>query len=167
MTEILSKIGFDWHLALSHTVNFLIIFILLVKFALPKLKKTIDERKAKIEEGLATFAKSAQILKESEAEKANILKSAEIEKKGILAESESIKKNILAKGEADAREIISASKTEGEKIKADSYEKGASELESKIGDILQMISQKAFAGKVSAEVNNEFVKNIFKESYGK
>lgn len=52
LNDIASKIGFDWKLSLTHLINFSIIFFLLVRFALPGIKKTINERTKKIEEGL-------------------------------------------------------------------------------------------------------------------
>jgi F0F1-type ATP synthase membrane subunit b/b' len=43
LQDIGTKIGFDWRLALTHLINLLIIFFLLVKFALPAIKKTLIE----------------------------------------------------------------------------------------------------------------------------
>jgi F0F1-type ATP synthase membrane subunit b/b' len=52
LTDIGNKIGFDWRLALTHLINLLIIFFLLVKYAFPAIKKAVDERTKKIQEGL-------------------------------------------------------------------------------------------------------------------
>lgn len=167
LAEIAHKIGFDWHLALSHTFNFLLIFFLLVKFVLPKLKATIDERNKKITEGLEKFAKSQKLLEEAESEKAAIISETQKEKKEIIMQAEQQKKTVLVNADIEAKQIVSDSKIEGEKIKKDSFEKGSVELEDKIGSILQTISNKAFNGKVSPEINNEFVKQVFSNSYGK
>ena len=50
--EILGKIGFDWQVALASLVNFLIILFVLKKFAFKPIKKLIQERQNKINEGI-------------------------------------------------------------------------------------------------------------------
>ena len=53
MEEILSKIGFDYRVALANLVNFLIVLWVLQKFAFPKIQIVLAERQAKIRKGLA------------------------------------------------------------------------------------------------------------------
>ena len=39
LIEILSKVGFDWRMALSNLVSFLIVFFILKKYALEQINK--------------------------------------------------------------------------------------------------------------------------------
>jgi F-type H+-transporting ATPase subunit b len=50
--EILGKIGFDWQVALANLVNFLIIVWLIKRFFFAPMKKAVEERRAKIQEGV-------------------------------------------------------------------------------------------------------------------
>jgi len=70
MEEILSKIGFDYRVALANLINFLIVLWILQKFAFPKIQEVLSERQAKIRKGLrdAEEAKQAKIDAEKSAE---------------------------------------------------------------------------------------------------
>ncbi|MDP3989229.1 MAG: F0F1 ATP synthase subunit B [bacterium] len=52
LNDILTKIGFDWQLALASLVNFLIIFWILKRYFFKPLGDTIEERQKRIEGGL-------------------------------------------------------------------------------------------------------------------
>lgn len=62
--EILGKIGFDWQVALVNTINFLLVFFLLQKFLFPTLRKAVEDRRAKIKEGLDKAQEADVRLKE-------------------------------------------------------------------------------------------------------
>lgn len=162
LTEVANKIGFDWKLALSSLINFLIIFVLLVKFALPALKKIIDERTKKIQEGLRLRNEADKIVEQAKREGGEIKSEANVKAESIISRSEISSKEILLQANSKAGEIIQIA----EKEKLDAKQKGLQDAESillkDLPDILSKISNNAFSGKVSAEINNDFVKNIFK-----
>jgi F-type H+-transporting ATPase subunit b len=165
MGEILAKIGFDWHIALSHTVNFGLIFFLLVKFALPNIKKVINERTAKIKDGLKKADDAKFIFDKAKQDRDALLHDAEIEKKSIIATGEKVAESLENSGSIKAKSIIdeaNALKAIGEKSGFDNAIKSAGES---LPNLIKLLSQKAFDGRVDADINSDFVGKIFKENF--
>lgn len=91
--DILSSLGFNWHVALANFINFLIILFILNKFFFGKLGKVIQTRHEVIERGLSQA---------SDAERA--LAHAEDEKKSIVNQAHKDAHDIIVKAEAHAIE---------------------------------------------------------------
>lgn len=118
MLEILGKIGFDWQVALANLFNFVVIFLILKKFAFKPIFKIINERQQKIDQGL------------SDAEKAkNDLVQAEQIKKQKLDEAKSSANKIIGEAQKHGDKIISLSEVEAEKAKREILNDGQKELE--------------------------------------
>lgn len=118
MLEILGKIGFDWQVALANLFNFVVIFLILKKFAFKPIFKIINERQQKIDQGL------------SDAEKAkNDLVQAEQIKKQKLDEAKSSANQIIGEAQKHGDKIISLSEIEAEKAKKEILKDGQKELE--------------------------------------
>lgn len=167
LAEILHKIGFDWRVALSHTVNIAIIFFLLVKFALPKIKATIDKRTEDIRQGLKNKEASEEVLANAHTQAGEIKKTAQAEKVHIVSQAKSEADALVSKGSQEALTIIESARKDFQSAKQEGYAEGAHLFERKLVDILQVISSKAFAGTVSPEVESAFIKKVFTEHYEK
>lgn len=167
LNDIATKIGFDWRLALTHFINLMIIFFLLVKFALPAIKKTVDERTAKIKEGLRMREEADKIKADAQLDAKNVNLDASKKAQEIISKSESSAKNILADASTKSSEIIRTANLEKEGAKNAGLKDAENILGKDIGKILTSISNLAFHGKVSADANSEFVTKVFKESYSK
>ncbi len=76
--EILSKIGFDWQVALANLVNFLIIFFLLKRFVFKPVAKILEERKNKIADGLEKAALAETALMNAKKEHESIVREAKM-----------------------------------------------------------------------------------------
>lgn len=109
--EVLSKLGFDWKVALANLVNFLIIYYLLRNVVFKKLGAAIKERREKIQGGLDNAEKAQTAL--------------------MMAENE--KERILVEGHQEAKEIVLSAQTSGEKI----IEKAKTEAEIEAAKIKQ------------------------------
>lgn len=167
LQDIATKIGFDWRLALTHFINLMIIFFLLVKFALPAIKKTVDERTKKIKDGLRLRDEADKVVDDAKGEAKNIVLDASKKAQDNISASEASAKNILADASNKSAEIIRAANLEKEGAKQAGLKDAENVLGKDIGKILTKISTLAFSGKVSAEANSEFVTKVFRESYGK
>lgn len=167
LSEILHKIGFDFQLAFFHTINFLIVFFILVKFAFPKLQKAISERTEKIKTGLKNFEDSEEILNQSKNSAQKIISEGEFEKRQILESAEELKKQKLKLADETYSEILGKAKIDSEILKNESYNKGADLLQEKLPNIFQIITQKAFSDKVTPSIQAEFIKKVFADQYGK
>jgi F0F1-type ATP synthase membrane subunit b/b' len=167
LAEILQKIGFDWRVALSHTVNIAIIFFLLVKFAFPKLKAVIDKRTSDIAEGLKNKDASEKVLAQAKVDAEGVLKEAQASKVEILSEAKRDADGVVASSRDEAGAIIEAARAEKKTAKEEGFKDGTDLFEEKLPKILQVISSKAFLDKVTPEIESEFVKNVFKQVYEK
>lgn len=167
LAEILHKIGFDWRVALSHTVNIAIIFFLLVKFALPKIKATINKRTEDIRQGLKNKEASEEVLVNAHTQAGEIKKIAQAEKVQIVSQAKTEAEGLVAKGSQEAQVIVESARKDFQSAKQEGYAEGAKLFERKLTDILQVINNKAFAGAVSPEVESAFIKKVFTEHYEK
>lgn len=167
LQEIGHKIGFDWRLAITHFVNLLIIFVLLVKFALPKLKKTIDERNQKISDGLKMREDAEKIVELANEQSSNIKTLANTKYQEVIDKGTQDAKKLTEEASQEAREIMQKANLEKEAAKSKGLSEAENIISADINKILTQISEKAFAGKVTAETNSDFVASVFKENYGK
>ena len=104
LLNILSSVGFNWHVALANFVNFLIILFLLHTFFFKKLGKTIKDRGEMIEQGLN---------KASEGER--LLAKAEDEKNAIIEEAKKEGHTIVESAHKKGEELVSLMKDKAEK----------------------------------------------------
>jgi F0F1-type ATP synthase membrane subunit b/b' len=84
LLNILSSVGFNWHVALANFFNFLIILFLLHTFFFKKLSKTIRERGEIIERGLTQASDGEKLLARAEEEKTALLSDAKKESHALL-----------------------------------------------------------------------------------
>lgn len=115
MLEILGKIGFDWQVALANTVNFIIIFFLLKKFAFGPIKKIIEQRQSKIDEGLLNAKKAETELMMAEELRNQKLASAKIEANTIIGDAQKKGDSMLDKSKEEATGLKASILAEGEK----------------------------------------------------
>lgn len=165
LQDIATKIGFDWRLAITHLINFLIIFFLLVKFALPAIKKTVNERTKRIQEGLRMRDEADKIVSEATQKGAEITKEASLKAEGIVSRSEVSSKEILLNANSKASEIVANATKQQDESKEKGLKEAESILTKDLGKILAKISTNSFDGKISAEVNNDFISKTFKENF--
>lgn len=120
MLETLSKVGFDWQVALANFVNFVIIFFILKKYAFGPIMKIINERQNKINQGL----------EEAEKARTNLLMSEETGKEYITNAKKDANSIII-----DARQkgdiIISEIKNEATELKSNIIKEGEQQVEIK------------------------------------
>jgi F-type H+-transporting ATPase subunit b len=109
MLQLFTQFGVDWKLLLAQVVNFAILIFLLQRFAYKPVIKMLDERRAKIKEGIEASAASKQKLAEAEETKKEILVKAENDALAVVG---------AAQGTAGKRanEIIAAAQGKGEQV---------------------------------------------------
>ena len=86
--DILSSLGFNWHVALANFINFLIILFILNKFFFGKLGKVIQSRHDTIERGLSQAADAERALSHAEEEKKSIVNAAHKDAHDIVVKAE-------------------------------------------------------------------------------
>jgi F-type H+-transporting ATPase subunit b len=111
---ILSKIGFDWQVALANLFNFLIIFFILRRYAFKPIGKLIKERQERIDQGLENAKKTEQMLLDSKKDYEEMIQKAMQESNKIMTDvkEEANKKRdeILRQTEDDINKMLEAGK---------------------------------------------------------
>jgi len=92
--SILTKMGFDWQVALANTFNFLIIFFILKHFAFKPIKSAIEKRKNVIQEGLDKAQEAEVRLKEVDEINIKKIKEAEVKSVEIIKATEKRAKDL-------------------------------------------------------------------------
>jgi len=85
--ETALQFGFNWWLFLSQCISFGIVALLLQKFAYKPILNVLEERRQRIQEGLANAAKIKEQLAESEQRYQEILSKANAEAQKMIDEA--------------------------------------------------------------------------------
>ena len=88
---------------LAQALNFAIVAYVIWRFAIGPLVKTVDERQARIAEGLQNAEEVKLRLEEAEAEKADTLRAASLEAQRIVKEAQGQAQTMIDRATGDAR----------------------------------------------------------------
>lgn len=158
--EALTRLGFDWHVALANTVNFFIIFFVLKHFFFGSIQKTLNERKNKIEKGISDASEARAALETAEENKKSIIKQAEIKASDILAgvdtKGKELLRSIAAEAETKGTDIINSARTAADKISTQSE----NELRAKVPALACEMVEKILKTKMTKEENDMYVSRL-------
>lgn len=123
MGEILGVFGIDWKLLLIQAVNFGVLLLILWRFLYRPVVSMIEERKAKIEQGVADAEVAKQERRKIEEEKAALISAA-------TKEGETLLTTARAKSEVLERELLENARTKSDAL-LEEAERKALELKRK------------------------------------
>lgn len=127
ITEIFSKIGFDFRIFLFNLFNFIIIGLLIYKFVFKKISSIIEERNKVINEGIERYKKSDEILQIAKIDAEKIILESKLEAKKIIdsatENAKKISEEIINDAKAKSASIIEKSKLQAEKIQEEYMQK--------------------------------------------
>lgn len=92
MNELISHFGIDWRLLLAQAVNFLILLVILKKFAYGPVLRMLKKRKGEIEKGLKFSKEAEEKLLRIAKEREEILRMSRNEAVSIVKGGEKIAK---------------------------------------------------------------------------
>lgn len=157
MEKIIHSLGIDWKLLLAQTVNFFILFFVLYKFLSQPLSKIIEERKKKIEEGLAMRAEAEKLIAEVSKDRLEILKRAEEERIRIIESAKDEKEKRL-KEIRDELAMIRQKELENIEIQKQTWQNEfLSRLYQSAPEILANLASKVFRDE---KLDKKFIENI-------
>lgn len=114
MSTFIEKFGIDWKLMIAQLINFGVVFFVLRAFAYKPILKLLDERKKKIEDGLAFAEKAKSELTNIEVLKADEMKKAQVQSLEIIKAGEAsatkVRDEIVAGGEAEKMKLVATGK---------------------------------------------------------
>ena len=124
-------------------VIFMLLLILLKKFAWKPILKAVDDRNSSINEALASAEKAKSEMEQLSADNDKILNEAHNQRDSIIKEARDIKIKTIAdaknKASIEAEKIISSAK---EQIKNEKKMKAMTELKNEIADISIQMAEK-------------------------
>jgi F-type H+-transporting ATPase subunit b len=158
--EVLTKLGFDWKVALANLVNFLIIYYLLRNIVFKKIGAAIKERREKIQAGLDDAEKAKIALVDADKTKEQILSDGHKEVRSLLEDAEIKKRSIVNSAKDEAR-------IEAEKVKQESVremerlaEKQTQEIKQKSVELIISGMEKVLKEEIDAKRSEKLIKNL-------
>lgn len=155
------------HLELSDIiwalVNFAILVLVLGKFLYKPIMKTLDDRRAGIDQAL-------QAAEDARKEVAGTEERLRAEISASRAEAEAILADARARGDVAREEIITAARAEATQLVQDAKaeiaeekERAIAELRSQVADLALLATEKLLAGGITAEQQSRLIDRYIKE----
>lgn len=155
--EALANLGIDWKLLLAQVVNFVVVLLVLKRFAYQPMLKLLDERTAKIEKGLVDAESASRKLSEMEMKEKAVLADARTEAKRILAETDeaAAKRDAAKMTETEAR--VKKLLEESENKIAEDRKKMLEEAKRELADTVLMAVEKVLSEKMDSAKEKELI----------
>lgn len=160
MLEILSKVGFDWQVALANFVNFVIIFFILRKFAFAPIMKIIKDRQDKINLGLENAQKAETELMTAEQVGKEKILQAKIEANSIIGEAQKKGDDIISLSKDEANILKNTIIKDGEKIVAQKKEALKEEVRLETANLIVDGLEKVLKNNFTKEQQEVYLKKI-------
>ncbi|MBP7811262.1 MAG: F0F1 ATP synthase subunit B [Candidatus Moranbacteria bacterium] len=155
--EALANLGIDWKLLLAQVVNFVVVLLVLKRFAYQPMLKLLDERTAKIEKGLVDAEGASRKLSEMEMKEKAVLADARTEAKRILAETDeaAAKRDAAKMTETEAR--VKKLLEESENKIAEDRKKMLEEAKRELAGTVLMAVEKVLSEKMDSAKEKELI----------
>jgi F-type H+-transporting ATPase subunit b len=163
LLENLHNLGFDTSVAIANFVNFLIIFFILKVLFFERIKKTLEDRRARIEQGLedARIAKEAKALVFEERNK--LLADTQEEALHILeatkAKSDTLAKSIVDEAEQKSNQLIQKAEAEFKSL-THAYEES---LSKELPTIVSKLAAQVLGSTVTEKINEDIVRKALRK----
>ncbi|MFT7557971.1 MAG: F-type H+-transporting ATPase subunit b [Planctomycetota bacterium] len=163
--EILSKIGFDWQVALANLVNFLIIFWILKKFAFGPIKKVLDDRRSAISAGVENATAAEATLKDAETTAAIALSDAQTSANEVISKAKNTGDEMVSRARdaasAEGLLVLEEAKKQAELASSEAMQdfrrKASSLVVSAVGRVLSDTMDKNLNEKITKLASINFV----------
>ncbi len=160
LLTILGKIGFDWQIAFANLVNFLIIFLILRKFAFGPINKVITDRQTKINEGIENAKKAETELLMAEEIRQNKIEEAKMQANTIVGEAQKKGNSIIEASKEEGFVLKASIVSDGEKHIAQKKEMIKSEVEKEAANIIIDGLEKVLRESFTEEQQKGYIKKV-------
>lgn len=155
--ELFTKFGINGYTLLAQTVNFLVVLLVLWKFAYKPVLKMLRDRTHAIEKGLKDAEKAKEVLENAESAKTDVLSKAQKEANTLLTqarkEAEESKNIMVQDTKAQIDAMQESAKQELQKAK----ESLISDAKNDIAELVITATEKILKEKVTDERNRREV----------
>lgn len=166
MDSLIETFHLDWKLMVAQVINFAIVFVVLYIFALKPLKKLMDERGKKIQDGLDNAEKQKELLIASQADYDASMAKAKKEANEMLQtvrkEGEELRAEMLEKSKAEADKVLASGVAKFEEEKRRMLLEAKNEIVSLVMGATESVLGKAVDKKVEAKLVEESITELKK-----
>ena len=158
--DAISSLGINWRALISQIANFIILLILLKIFLYRPVVKMLEERQAKIKQGLDDAEKAKAQLESAEDESQKIIKDANRKAQEIMALSQKENEAQISLAKEEARNISqkiiqsAENQAEAEKIKI------ITRAKSQIGEMVVIATEKIIQEKEGTDTLEKTLRDI-------
>ena len=160
---IVETFGIDWPMLIAQAINFLIVAIVIWKFAFKNILSTIKEREKQISDSLKNADRIKLELEETEKQQQQTLQDASLEAKKTISSAQEQAKAFIEAQKDDARkqaeEIIAKAKVAMEQER----ERVLREAREEIASLVVLTATKVFSKDLSEEEKEKFSSRATKE----
>lgn len=160
--EILAKLGVDYKLLLAQIVNFLVLLLILHRFAYKPILKVLEDRREKIDQGLKDSQAAAEKLREAEESGKAVLAEAKYHAERLLERSEEAARKqseeMLVTARLNAERMIS----DTERKIGEEKEKMLREAKQELAGLVIAASEKIVGEKIDAEKDKNLIDNALR-----
>ena len=160
---IVETFGIDWPMLIAQAINFLIVAIVIWKFAFKNILSTIKEREKQISDSLKNADRIKLELEETEKQQQQTLQDASLEAKKTISSAQEQAKAFIEAQKDDARkqaeEIIAKAKVAMEQER----ERVLLEAREEIASLVVLTATKVLSKDLSEEEKEKFSSQATKE----
>ncbi|HEU0027003.1 MAG TPA: F0F1 ATP synthase subunit B [Ktedonobacterales bacterium] len=160
----MDQLGINIGSLVAQTIAFFILLAVLWKFAFPALMKTLDERQARIQEGIDNAERAKREMASAEKRIEAMLNDARVESQKVIASAttaaERLKSDIEAQAQQRAREIEQQAGARIEQQVA----KAKAELREQVADLAIAAAEKVIGGSMDTTTNRRLVDEFVTQS---
>lgn len=162
--EIIDIFHLEWGLILAQLVNFSIVALVLWFFALKPLIKKMQERTAKIEQGLKQAEEAGQKFQQAGIEREKNLLEAKKEAQAILQQAKESSENerqlLAVQAHQEAQKIVATAKDQLIQEKA----KVLREIKEESAELIVQVAEKILKEKLDPAKDAKFIKKAIEDS---
>lgn len=161
--ELFEALGINGKLLVAQIINFLILIYLLKRFAYAPIISMLEQRKAKITEGLENAEKAKTELDNAEKNADEIREQAYAEAKKLIADAkvqaDTSAKELIEKANKQADRIIKAAEESANQAK----DKALAEARKHISNIVVLALEKIVGGELNKEQRDKLTSKAIEE----
>lgn len=155
--DTLGKVGFEWQMGLFNLINFLIVFLILKKFAFGPIQKVLKEREEKTKESVENFTKARTVLGEAELKAQTIVDEAKVAANQVREQATEDGKQIGEQMKDKARKEIELLIAQAKKNMEIDREKMQTEIRQEASTLIVAATEKILREKISDKKDQELV----------
>jgi len=162
MEKILADFGVQPILLIAQVVNFLVLLFILQKLLYKPLLKILEERKRRIEEGLANAEKIQKELVDTEAKREQVLNEAIEEGKRIISEASAQGTLLMQETQTKAKEDMEAMMEQGRAMIVGEKDKMTREVKGEVAKMIEISLEKVLGKALDSKTQSKLVEDAVK-----